>query len=401
MTDEKKKSEESKRQKVFISYSRKDSEDFQIKKIKDFLEDQDYAIEKVYLDIDNIGGGELFERKILDLIEDSNVVLFFCSKNAANSVSIGEEIGLAFARNARRIPVFKDEDDIPSSLKPYNGVIYDESEDMPFDEVCTQIFKSITGNKPEPTDDEFKEYFEKLKEGEDISISEVSNTYPLEVFFKKLDRLNREEGKTLGISLENLYLTAKSNKESQEDDIWVDNEDISTEEEEITESDEEKLEKYSEVPKDYFCEYVKVGQARTFLIDQGIDVHPKAKDMFKYWLDAVVERYIKELIKNLPRKSRGDDKGALKRKTFYNRDFKGIDAPDGSFKAQYIKTSKIGGLLWDIHDEGTKIWVAGDAKDYLYKSIDVEIEQKLQYLVNEVKDRNLKQVMPRVFEISE
>jgi histone H3/H4 len=56
--------------------------------------------------------------------------------------------------------------------------------------------------------------------------------------------------------------------------------------------------------------------------DQKIRIAGDAKDKVAEYLDKAVEAAVKEIISKLPRKSKGEGKGSLKRITIQAEDFK-------------------------------------------------------------------------------
>lgn len=78
------------------------------------------------------------------------------------------------------------------------------------------------------------------------------------------------------------------------------------------------------MPEDYQAKFVRISKIKELLIEEGtkIRISGEAKvDVAKY-LDQAVEKAVKELIDKLPRKSKGDKKGELKRITILPEDFK-------------------------------------------------------------------------------
>ncbi|GEM_PF-7029887 len=85
---------------VFISYSRKDSEPV------DYLVDKLVKLDlNVFVDTQGIRGGDDFSEIILDQIDQSDVVIFVISKNSYNSIWVEKEIKRAFAQRKRIIPL--------------------------------------------------------------------------------------------------------------------------------------------------------------------------------------------------------------------------------------------------------------------------------------------------------
>lgn len=85
---------------VFISYSRKDSNE-----IKPFVSCLENAGFKVWIDKDGIESGEAFKHVIVNAIEDSSVLLFFSSESSNQSKWTTKEIGVATQLRTPVIPV--------------------------------------------------------------------------------------------------------------------------------------------------------------------------------------------------------------------------------------------------------------------------------------------------------
>ncbi len=73
----------------------------------------------------------------------------------------------------------------------------------------------------------------------------------------------------------------------------------------------------------YTAKYIRVSKIRDLLIEgeTKIRVAGDAKDNVYEYLDKAVEAAVKELINKLPRKSKGQSKGELKRITIQKQDF--------------------------------------------------------------------------------
>lgn len=74
----------------------------------------------------------------------------------------------------------------------------------------------------------------------------------------------------------------------------------------------------------YEVKYIRVSKIRDLLVegDAKIRIAGDAKDLVYEYLDNAVEQACKDLIDKLPRKSKGDNKGELKRITLQTEDFK-------------------------------------------------------------------------------
>jgi HEAT repeat protein len=85
---------------IFISYSR--GTPYIAEAIKDVLEKQGY---KVWLDLDDIQGGTLWEQKIYDAIEKSSCMVVIVTKQALESAWIPKEISFAKQLNRDIVPI--------------------------------------------------------------------------------------------------------------------------------------------------------------------------------------------------------------------------------------------------------------------------------------------------------
>ncbi len=78
----------------------------------------------------------------------------------------------------------------------------------------------------------------------------------------------------------------------------------------------------------YVSKYVRISKIKEILKDGegenvvSIRVSSDAKPKVAQYLDEAVEKAVKELINKIPRKSKGDAKGELKRITILPEDFK-------------------------------------------------------------------------------
>lgn len=74
----------------------------------------------------------------------------------------------------------------------------------------------------------------------------------------------------------------------------------------------------------YQPKYVRISKIKELLTyeDTKIRVAGDAKEKLAEYLDKAIESAAKELIDKLPRKSKGNEKGQLKRITIQNEDFK-------------------------------------------------------------------------------
>lgn len=89
---------------VFISYSRKDSQ-----VVKQFVSEINNAGYKEWIDKKGISGGDTFQSKIVDAIDNSAIVLFFSSAESNVSQRVIDEICYAQSTNKTIIPIKLDD----------------------------------------------------------------------------------------------------------------------------------------------------------------------------------------------------------------------------------------------------------------------------------------------------
>jgi hypothetical protein len=99
--------------KVFISYSRKDSE--KVNYIKENILDK-YSI-KYWLDRDGIYSGENYKEVIVDAIDSSLVILFFSSDNSNQSIHVIRELEYAIKQKKTIIPILLDDAQYAKSIR--------------------------------------------------------------------------------------------------------------------------------------------------------------------------------------------------------------------------------------------------------------------------------------------
>lgn len=85
--------------KIFISYSREDSE--VVERVSKELKEKNFDI----FNADYINSGENFADQIITLIEKTDIILFFYSNHSASSVMVRREIDFALSKHKKVIPV--------------------------------------------------------------------------------------------------------------------------------------------------------------------------------------------------------------------------------------------------------------------------------------------------------
>jgi len=75
----------------------------------------------------------------------------------------------------------------------------------------------------------------------------------------------------------------------------------------------------------YIAKYVRISKVKELFVENAVKIRVSgdAKEDIAKYLDAAIEKAVKELINKLPRKSKGDKKGGLSRITIQHDDFAG------------------------------------------------------------------------------
>lgn len=98
--------------KVFISYSRKDSNS--VDKVKNILDK--YKL-PYWIDKDGIFSGENYKEVIVDAIDVAKVVLFVSSENSNSSIHVIRELGYAVQQQKTIIPIILDDTQYAKSIR--------------------------------------------------------------------------------------------------------------------------------------------------------------------------------------------------------------------------------------------------------------------------------------------
>ena len=100
--------------KVFISYSRSDSDKESVSAIRAILDEQ--AI-PYWIDIKGIYSGDNYKDVIVDAIDASDAVLFISSENSNASINVVREMGYAVRQGKKIIPVLLDDTPYAKSIR--------------------------------------------------------------------------------------------------------------------------------------------------------------------------------------------------------------------------------------------------------------------------------------------
>lgn len=109
--------------KIFLSYSSKDTNYFQIPLISKKLLSYPEIIKVTYYEKEKY---ENIFKFMNDNIEKCDVLLFFCSKNSIESDHVSLEWQAALSKKKKVIPIFTEIDDLPALLAPINGIQFDQ-----------------------------------------------------------------------------------------------------------------------------------------------------------------------------------------------------------------------------------------------------------------------------------
>ena len=126
---------------VFISYSSKDTDRFNIKKIAESLVSDDKIKRVFYYEGESYND---FIKYMNDNLAKCHVVLVFCSPNAIESEMVEKEWRTAEVLRKQIIPVFTKKEYIPPILRSYSGVLIDLFDiDKSIEEINTLIQRKL------------------------------------------------------------------------------------------------------------------------------------------------------------------------------------------------------------------------------------------------------------------
>ena len=126
---------------VFLSYSTKDSEYFQLPKIVKSLEQYPEISKVLYWEVDS---GQNIVEYMEETLKNTNVFVLFCSENSLNSKAVKDEWQSAFQIRKERalkiLPVFEDQQYIPRLLLQMLNVEYTKND---FKEFIQNLYEEI------------------------------------------------------------------------------------------------------------------------------------------------------------------------------------------------------------------------------------------------------------------
>lgn len=130
--------------------------------------------------------------------------------------------------------------------------------------------------------------------------------------------------------------------------------------------------------KDYNNKYINFSAVKPLFIKKSLDkkitkvqISSEALPLVKNFLDCSVKTSVRRAVSSIPRITRGENKGKLKRKTIQTKDLFTSSKP--KYETKYIRSSKLNEVLID-EKTGAKLRIAGDAKNGLLRQIDDFIE---------------------------
>ncbi len=136
--------------KVFISYSRKDSE-IALR----MADDLEKAGHSVWIDRKGIGGGSVWAAEIVKAIEDCEYFLLLLSSHSVQSDNVRKELDLAAEEKKRFLPVIVEATEIPSEFKYHlagiQRVDFLENYDISF-KLLIQVLPPPESEHMKPTD---------------------------------------------------------------------------------------------------------------------------------------------------------------------------------------------------------------------------------------------------------
>ena len=126
---------------IFLSYSTKDTEYFNIKEVASRLESYPKIDKVLYWEVDS---GEDIVDYMERTLRISRVFVLFCSEHSIKSKAVEDEWHSAFQvrkeGKMKIVPVYENEDDIPYLLKPLLNVKFNKDN---FDEFLQNLYKEI------------------------------------------------------------------------------------------------------------------------------------------------------------------------------------------------------------------------------------------------------------------
>ena len=392
-----------------MSYATNDSELFSISKIADQLNTKPGIGKVVYWQRDM---KENIREFMNNNIGDCDIFVLFCSPDAKESKHVKEEWMAADQLGKYIIPVFTNKKYIPPLLSAKLGVTFDIFKQ---DKAPQQIYDLIKkkypdvdkkidpDNKIEDKDDD------KAKPSSSIDINRKyqyhmkTGKYYLESnqfndaldSFKAAKIISKElfdAEKTIQVSEYILQAERKiENPDTQEYSIdefkeeeEVKVEEIIDDEEFIKEDikDEAEYIEEEEVMEGYHAIYVRISKIRDLLFDGEVKLRlsGEARNTLAYFLDVKVNEGIKEKINVLPRNSKGERKGHLKRITLMKKDFENSDDINlQKYQSKYIRVSKIRALL---REGNIIIRVARNAWNLLIYHLDKKVTEGIKQIID-------------------
>jgi hypothetical protein len=147
----------------------------------------------------------------------------------------------------------------------------------------------------------------------------------------------------------------------------------------------------------YTAKYVRVSGLRELLIYKTTKLHVSGdtKEIFVEFFDNMIKEAVKQLIDKIPRKSKGDEKGELKRITIFREDIE-----SSFYKLQPIKQSTLirsATIRKELlHDGDTRLRVSRDDIPYFNAYIEKRVKEAMNQLIDRLPISNKTHEIKRV-----
>ncbi|MHA1766270.1 MAG: toll/interleukin-1 receptor domain-containing protein [Promethearchaeota archaeon] len=387
---------------IFFSYATDDAELFKIRDIAEGLESYEEIDEVLYWQRDTKDNIVKFMN---DALGKSNIFILFCSKNTLNSKPVENEWTAAVFNNIPIIPVFEKLKYIPPLLKNRRGHKFNTNQiEKNIKGIYSLILKKIPKKKlkqieyesssevrkkfkyyidlgmhylTEKNYEESLKYFNEAKKccygifDSDLTI--ITNKLISEVKFNQKHQFDKDDEKEEEPFEEEIFEEVEENIDTSQKEEAFEEKNIGTYKEFDEEIEEET----------YIAKYSRISRIKSELLFDGdikIRLAGEAKPLFAYHMDIRIIDAIREIIDQLPRRTRGESKGQLKRITIMKRDFDNFEIDKNFQASRYLYIGKIRSEL--LFDGDIKIRLSKDAKDLFDQLIGTRIKNGVRELIN-------------------